>query len=316
MDSRNLLKLAGRRGAFQSALKRRAGCLALAMLASFVVFNTVPATASPVELASVNHLSASQSGWIDVHLSAAAPIEIAQGTSPQITIAGAGRILGFTLSRRESDVTKSPVLSALAGSYCDQPACGPLSAPNSFVFVAAFNLKKLSGNRYELTPGDYRLSFITDGAPMSAELSLVGPIGEATLEPLDLTEPVIRQFGPALSDVNGIQPYYSAGGSSPIESDLGFLVSVQPSTMKPHVFTTDATCYYQDSSPPQGLLLPGCPGGISSPRFTAAAIAPGLRVAGLSAAITFSPGVWYQGTYQASVAGQTSRSLAQLWMNL
>jgi hypothetical protein len=311
----------GRRRAM--TLPRRAAVLApvlLGLLAPPGVLSSANASI-PLRLAGTTTFTANASSVARVRIPRPASFVVDSGAqSPNITVSGDGRLVGFALMPVHREVGTVPVLLALRTGVCTQPRCRAEAPRKAFQYVDAMPdlpSRQLSSTTKQVTlpSGDYTVRAITDGAPVRMVLRLSGLTG-ATAVRLSQPSPVVLRTDAAPPGIAGIDPLRNVGATHQLGSDLGLTMNVVLSDFEPHVRNISGVCTYLDSAPLTGRYHPGCPGAQSESYSMVGQ--PTLHYYGteISGAYLLHPGSWTRGFYVSGVGGPSSLVVTTLWMDL
>jgi hypothetical protein len=252
--------------------RRPALLVALAVTAAAAGALAVPSSARLVRaetLGAVTTITATSSGTAELALYDDATLSPKTTGNPDVSISGAGRIVGIDLVEENAGSRVPDELSAMrlpsftgnrvsvSGSFTPQPTC--TAWPNETVDVqdkcGAYNPKAIT-----LHEGYYHLVVITDGAPIRVTLRLHGQHrAHASVH----TQRSLRTTESAL-------PERESAGSSTISwgNEIGFADATQVVSVvglrlhSTSAFKAATECgRSDDGNPPPYAWMPPCPGG-------------------------------------------------------
>lgn len=273
---------------------------------------------APPALKGVTTITAKRTSVVTVTLPRAARIDLEEGFhSDAIRASGRGRIFGIAFTSVHGD--EPVLLSAMVFSRCSAPGCVPKAPfrPEQMVFVQG--ARRLTppnepGATFELPAGRYHAHVFTDGTPVSFEIRLRGLSGSGRITASAAHRATFAQPKPSLP-VTG--PVYSAGASAPARGPLTLMAHVVTQRSQPHVEHVESTCYYHDSNPPGGHVLPGCPGGSSGFLFDIGYVTLDYQSVSYGYAVAQAEGdSWFQGAYADGVQGPGEFTTTLFWSDL
>lgn len=238
---------------------------ALLVLAALLPLTAVPGAASssaPVQLAGVTHVEAVGSGTTDVLLPADARVALTE--SDGVRFAGRGRLLALWLEPRNGagDFLTSYRLPAFAGgaqrTYGSSPAAQCTPRPSAQLPLTSDCTGSQAPPEAVLGAGRYRLTVLTDGAPVRVTLHLRGLDGTVSTglrNPLASAQqdlPVREQVGTRLVTYGG-----SAELGTPVQS------FVLATARQAGAVREASTCHRDDAGTQPFAFGPHCPGGTS-----------------------------------------------------
>ena len=220
------------------------------------------APSRPVALGHVNVIRGSRSGAVDVVIRRRAQanmrLDVGKPTGPNrwIDIDGAGRVVGFALTRRRpSDDLSKRFLMATRLAKCRFAGC--TSHHDPIIFMRPFQFGD-GPQLIDLPRGRYRIYLIADGAPVKVTLKLRGLRGRRVIRParravVDIQAPRTR----VLAQGNH-RSVYSAG-STYRSGDRGFFVSAIYVLGRRFEGAAWGMCAYNGPAPPEdGAFGPHC----------------------------------------------------------
>lgn len=248
----------------------------------------------PIELGARNHITASFSGYREVDIARTAKLRFSFFRNPDLTIRGPGRFNGVFLVQQ--DVEKPAAVYAGRFRLCYEPACNE-GMSWFFMFPQGIKWKKT----LDIPPGRYRLYVVTDGAPVSATLSLEGLKGERRISP---SEGVSATVGSDAAEppINNVY----AGGSTYALPNRGLGITSFWHDSSARVATVETDCLYKGRPPAPDAVAygPACRalGGRAGAGVSFAV--PPVVSGGGGGSISFDPqmpaGQWsYGGSYVA-----------------
>lgn len=176
---------------------------------ALVALPTASGAVAPAALAGVTTIHADHAGTVDVVLTHRARLSPKYVDNPDVTIAGQGRYVGFSLTSRRGQAGLSAYrLPSFLGGHVQMsgnvvPAGKCTPEPNATVPLT-YDCRDLPKPRHYVLPaGRYHLTVVTDGAPLTITLHLAGVAGTTQIRPLD-----------PLRVVEATLPTRSAEGSS------------------------------------------------------------------------------------------------------
>jgi hypothetical protein len=243
-----------------------------------------------------------------------------------ITVEGAGRYVGVSLaSLRSQDGFAQLLIRPCFRAGCTASAAGG----KPVLFGTAWSSQPVSyGASSGLPPatlpaGDYVLSVIADGSPVSVHLNLPGLTGRATYrtrlpEDASALSPAERTVA-----VAGAQPEAQSGGTGAVATSVQLLAQTHLASGSTHVDDESSWCVYDGSGPPGGVLTPGCPGAEQSLGFGATYLSASFGDEAFGMALTIGPASQspppatnYQGYLDYGVENITSVHDNFLWASL
>jgi len=269
---------------------------ALALLAAAAACVGIAAGAAPSSarlvtaepLAAVTTVTATTSGTANVVLYDDATVSAAYAHNPDVTISGKGRLIGFDLVSATAaaagdsiDELTAERLPAFAGgvSYVTGSSAPPMQCsgyPNDTVPVQ----QECKGCTYSPSPavplqascdyatpkfitlheGYYRLSVLTDGAPVRITIRFHGlGKGHATVHPQSSFRSLETTMSPHESIGSSTVTY---GGSATFGNATDIFTIVSAKLHHDAPLLADTECWRSDSSaPPPYAYSPACPGG-------------------------------------------------------
>lgn len=247
--------------------------LALATIAAAIV--AVPAANAAPAAYGTTTFSSANGGVTPFVLPRASTFHIGNGMRmPEVAISGSGRIAGIVLAAEGATIERGPVVYAFRFNWCWSRGCATPRDTKLPVTTFASTLHANEVRRDDgvtvatLPPGKYRAYVVADGAPVTVTVRFSGARGRGRLAP---ARPLRATYTTADSTVpdHGALPAaaYSAGATAPVRSPLGVLVSMNEARLRTNVTHAEGTCIYENSGPPNGTFVPGCPGGYASPLF-------------------------------------------------
>lgn len=246
-----------------------------------------PSTA-PLVLGAENTISANESATIEVEVPHLATYRTdLSGPSPDLSVDGRGRMVGFVL---QSDTAKVPddALRVLRINGCGESNCLP-DEPFAYVDIPRDARQTDSDREVLLEPGRYTLSMLADGGPVTARIRLRGLSGQrvATASGPARSSFVVAQESNALPQ-SSTPSYWSGGGDLPVSRANSLVVGLFQSEIRPGVtIGSHSVCHFTGGQKPlDGRYLPGCPaeggGAAAGPRaFAVGSIVIGGGVADL-----------------------------------
>ena len=177
-----------------------------------------------------------------------------------LSVSGNGRAVAAVLQRvGATKPTEAVVVARFNG--CDTPGCAPAADSPSFVYVReAEGFRRDSEGRPILAAGSYRLSVLSDGAPVEVRLRLDGLSGSTSLEADQSAEAAVSPAAEALA-VPAVPVAWSGSANLSFGSAntllLGFL---QQDTPTGTVVGAAGACHFSGAARPLlGVPAPGCP---------------------------------------------------------
>lgn len=228
----------------------------------------------PIRLTETTTVNATQSGWVDVALYDDALLSPLSEENPDLAVSGPGRLLGLTLRSLGTDYLSTDELDfyRLPGflgakelvwgttdstGSCSGTPVGPTSVP------VGGSCNYSEPKHIVLHEGRYRLSVLTDGAPVSFALTLHGlDEGETSLSP---NHPLASTQLPLPKLDSQDDKLLTFGATAHLsKADPAFIVTAAKGSVDPTV-SGDGTCVRQDGSvpPPPYAYGPHCPNGVA-----------------------------------------------------
>lgn len=189
-----------------------------------------------LSLGRVNIISADDGGVVDVHIPAAADLAFPLlSRNPDLQVQGSGRFAGIVLTR-EPAFERDTLVGAII-RRCAKRACKGRGIP----LTNPMNMKV--GSRIQLSPGDYKLYVITDGAPIKVRLVLHGLKGERSVA---VQRRIDYSIGEMAVHVRGPEraPLYVAGEAVDLDRPA-FVLDALWLAGTPSGFTDLGTCLYE-----------------------------------------------------------------------
>lgn len=229
----------------------------------------------PIRLTETTTVTATQSGWVDVALYDDARLSAMTEKNPDVAVAGAGRLLRLTMTSLGTDWSNTDTLELYRlpsflgskelvwGSTDSTGACtegmpvGPTTVP------VGGTCDYTDPKHIVLHEGRYRISVLTDGAPVTFTLKLHGlPAGETTVRPSRVLASTQKSL-PKLDSADNKLVTFGATAHLP-KAAPAFLVTSAKGSVDP-TFYEDSTCVRQDGAvpPPPYAYAPNCPNGVS-----------------------------------------------------
>ena len=242
-------------------LRRIISVGAAAALLSTVVASQSPVRSAPAPsvVGAATTVNATQSSSVLLELKTAVPYSLAADDTSAIAVDGRGRAVAAVLQRTgSSKPTEAAIVARFNG--CDTAGCTPApDSPGLVYFREATGHPQAPDGRATLSPGTYRLSVLTDGAPVTVTLRL----GTAT-STLALSTDTPAESGFVKANETAAVPLapvaWSGGASltlvSPNTAVLGFL---QQDTPGGTVAGAAGACHFAGAPPLLGHFAPGCP---------------------------------------------------------
>lgn len=300
------------------ARKRLVVAVAAAMLSGPTLGSaggSAAAAAGPVVKGDTT-LTARRTSVVAVTLPRPARIDLHGFLSDDVTSKGRGRVFGAVFVRAGEG---SVLLGSLTFSRCDSPGCLPARPFRQEQMVFASGAKRLTPETvpqatFEIPAGRYYAHIFTDGAPVSVRFRLAGLTGRTTITATAPHTAVVKEAEPTLPDIGAV---YSAGASAPARGPLTLMAHVITQRSQPHIEHIENTCYYHDSTPPGGHVLPGCPGGSSGYLFDIGYVTLDYQSVSYGYVLTRATGdTWYQGAYVDGAQGPSEFSTTFFWSDL
>lgn len=231
--------------------------------------------AKPIRLTETTTITAVQSGWVDVALYDDARLSALSEKNPDVDVTGTGRLLRLTMTSLGTDWNNTDSLDFYrlpsflggkelvwgttdsAGSCTDGMPVGPTTIP------VGGTCSYTQPKHIVLHEGRYRLSVLTDGAPVTFSLRLHGlEEGATTLRP---SQPLasIQKPLPKLDSADNKLVSFGSTAHIP-KADPAFIVTSAKGSVEP-TFSEESTCARQDGSvpPPPLAYGPHCPNGVA-----------------------------------------------------
>lgn len=251
---------------------------ALVLTAVTAAVLSVPAEArkpKPIRLTETTTITATQSGWVDVALYDDALLSPLSEKNPDVDVTGAGRLLRLTMTSLGTDWNNTDSLDLYrlpsflgskelvwgttdsAGGCTNGTPVGPTSVP------VGGTCNFTDPKHIVLHEGRYRISVLTDGAPVSFALSLHGlEAGETQLSPNHALASTQKSL-PKL-DGQGDKLVTFGATAHLAKADPAFIVASAKGTKDPTLYE-DSTCVRQDGSAPAPPFAygPHCPNGVA-----------------------------------------------------
>ena len=197
----------------------------------------------------------------------------AESASGEIAVAGRGRLLGVLLNRLGPGA--QPSLLAYRANLCATPGCTPL--PDDAV-------EHVSGSGFSPTPdgtgstmvlpaGTYAVTAFTDGAPLTAVLSLSGLARSLAVRPTSPAAVRYDTLPTAFVPVDAPAGLAYSAGSTYATRRPSYTAFVRTDeTVAAGAAQVDGECYYSDGPPPAGLYVQSCPAVDGSERVGTSAV--------------------------------------------
>lgn len=229
----------------------------------------------PIRLTETTTITATQSGWVDVALYDDALLSALSEMNPDVDVTGAGRLLSLTMTSRGTDWTNTDSLELYrlpsflgskelvwgttdsTGGCTNGTPVGPTSVP------VGGTCDYTDPKNIVLHEGVYRISVLTDGAPVTFSLTLHGlDEGETALSPNHPLASIQKPL-PALDSQDNKLVTFGATAHLP-KADPAFIVTSAKGSVDP-TFYEDSTCVRQDGAvpPPPYAYGPHCPNGVA-----------------------------------------------------
>lgn len=242
------------------------GLLASALLAPPASAGSLPCDdpaveglVEPIQVCGTTVLTGETSGVVRVSIPQDVSLNMTFGPGQDLDISGSGRFIGFALVEIRQDATTGYRL--VAGRY---PA--PIAGPSPYVWVDPSN-ETDPGDRppaIELAGGEYALSLLADGSPVTVTLRPSGLSGTVRVEP---RRPAT--FEPWLLEAPGIKPVNQVfGAGAPVDVPPGAMALVatavtlaMPPVTPPGSYRFQACVHAGDPSPREIAYAPTCPRG-------------------------------------------------------
>jgi len=248
---------------------RRPALAMLAAAACLGIAGAVPSSAHLVAaepIGAVTTITATTSGTADVVLYDDATLSPRETHNPDVSISGAGRVVGFTLSRTDqsSDLLKAVRMPTFAGGlvYVDgsttptPPRCTASSNP----LQADGCPPEPKAKAILLHEGYYHLAVLTDGKPLRITLHLHGlSRGHASVH-LQAKVRTAEADLPARESIGSTTITYGADTSNAGAKHVAMLV--RATLHQNATLLAQSECSRDDSdAPPPYAFSPACPGG-------------------------------------------------------
>lgn len=209
-----------------------------------------------------------------------------------ITIEGAGRYVGVSLvSLKSQDGFAQLLIRPCFRAGCARTEGGA----KPILFGTAWSSQAvtygISGGPppARLPAGDYLLSVIADGSPVSVHLKLPGLTGRATYRTRLAQDATTLSPAERTVTVAGAQPEAQSGGTGSVATSVQLLAQTHLATGHAHVNDESSWCIYDGSGPPGGVMTPGCPGAEDSLGFGATYLQASYRNEAFGMALTITP---------------------------
>lgn len=236
----------------------------LLALAAVLASSALPLVAGPVRASGLvaageMEVTALTSASVGFRIPAAVSVQVAAADTADFAVAGNGRAVVAALHRVDSvKATEAHVVARFNG--CPNPGCAPAAgtAPMFYTRTGDGHPRDPGGSPI-LSPGDYRLTVLSDGAPARVFLRLRGLSGSARLNATEEVESAVVPVATTAS-LPGSPSYWSGGASfrTPTADTvlLGFFQ--QDSSLGTAAGVVGA-CHYDGATPLLGHFAPGCP---------------------------------------------------------
>lgn len=276
----------------------RAGAAALMLAATTLAVDLYaqPAAqaASAVALAGRTHLSGTSTAAIKVLIPRDARIDL-RPKANDLAIDGKGRLTGFVLTAANVADIDRPTVVALDAKACDTDGrC--MNRP-----VRTFTRGNTSSQSAKLPKGPYLLYLVTDGKPVSVDISIAGLSGSTSLAPTKSVHAGIDQPEEVITETTNT--IYSNGRSIDVDGPSTMWLTMMTMSGEAWAAGSYGHCIYRGEPPPPPIgFAPGCPaGGGSAIADTVTQPMPYERVGG---SLTFAApgGRWSFGDYYVTAA--------------
>jgi hypothetical protein len=250
-------------------------------------------------------------GYVDLRIptDVAIDLRVDDGAIAGFQAEGGSSVTGMLLTTRDRATRPGLVYLAMA-------------LPDDFQALREVSVTSMpKGGRCEVCPlpsGDYRLYLLADG-PAEVTLDVVGPAGrkvEYRASPLaaDIQSPEAADV--ALPNDTG--RLWSAAASGELTTP-GALISLSylegPANEAANVVAF-GSCTYDGDGPPQGVALPGCPGGSHKLGGLLNRIQTEYGVARVELALPVATGSSSMGAYADVVGASGTFGMTGIWLNL
>lgn len=198
----------------------------------------------------------------------------AGSASGEVAVTRRGRLLGVLLNRLGEGT--QPSLLAYRANLCASPGCAPALPDDSVEHVSGSGFSPTpdgTGSVMVLPAGTYAVTAFTDGAPVTAVLSLGGLTRNLAVRPVAPAavryDTLPTAFLPAGAPV-GLA--YSAGSTyATLRPSYTAFVRTDE-TVAAGAAQVDGECYYSDGPPAAGLYVQSCPAADGSERAGTSAV--------------------------------------------
>lgn len=181
-----------------------------------------------------------------------------------VGIVGDGRLVALVITRENVSQSSRESFEAIRFGYCDGAGCSPEKTSKQYLYSRGGSGGDTHG-KITLTPGEYLLYLVADGAPAKVTVRLQGLAGTKVLRP---RTPARSGFAVPTADNSTTSPGDDAfwwGEEIDIEGDAGYVLAILRMDVDNWVDLHYGDCAYLTNAPPPRPLAysPPCPGGIA-----------------------------------------------------
>lgn len=243
-----------------------------------------------------------------------------------IAIEGSGRYVGVSLV----DLKSQDGLAQLLIRPCFSLGCNRgVGGEKPIPFAISWSSRPVAYGVSDRVPpvklpaGDYVLSVITDGSPVTVHLDLAGLRGVATYRTRLPQHATTQSPAERVTGVAAAQPEAQSGGIGWVDTGVQLLAQTHLSSGQMHVTDESTWCVYDGTGPADGVMPPGCPDADESLGFGATYVAPtykdesfGMSLTIMPASTTPPPATYFQGYEDYGVENISTVHDNFLWASL
>jgi hypothetical protein len=225
--------------------------------------NAAPArTLAPARapaLAGRTKVVASSTTGMRVTLPRDATIDSRSGSNPDVSVSGAGRMVGVILTEDNVSEYGRGSLAAIRYGFCDQPGCRAEQTSMQYLYIRGGG-----HDDAKLEAGSYLLYVVADGAPVTVSLRLHGLSGSTVLRPKGKvhSELVVPDADNATGSPGDRAFWF--GEEFDIKGQSAYLFGILRMELANWINVHWGDCAYSSTPPPRPLAYsPACPGGFN-----------------------------------------------------
>ena len=218
------------------------------------------AESATVPLAGTTTISAALSSSVVVEVPKDLPYSLGSDTTGLLSVRGNGRVVAATLQPVASrEASEAMVVAAFNG--CAAPGCAPEAGQSPWLYRREpTGARRAPDGRPVLAAGKYRLSVLTDGAPVEVQIKLDGVDSQTSAATTDPAESGITPAAEVLA-VPASPVVWSGSADLTFASENSLLLAyLQQDSPTGAVAGLSGVCHFTGSTRPLlGVPAPGCP---------------------------------------------------------